>query len=53
MAGAGDDVVHLVARQLSTFARLRALSDFDLYFIGIHEVFGGYAETSGGYLLDG
>ncbi|OAV68215.1 hypothetical protein Barb4_02161 [Bacteroidales bacterium Barb4] len=53
MAGAGDDVVHFVAGQLSTFTRLRALSDFDLYFIGIHEVFGGYTETSGGYLLDG
>ena len=48
-----DHVVHLEARQLSAFTRLGTLGDLDLYFVGIHQVFGCHAETSRSHLLDG
>ena len=53
VADPGDDVIHLVAGQLTAFAGLGALRHFDLQFVGVHEVMRGDAEASGGHLLDG
>ena len=46
MAHAGNGLVDLVTGQLSAFAGLRALGDFDLQLVGVDEVFGGDAEAS-------
>ena len=51
VAGAGDDVVHLIARQLSALAGLRALRHLNLYLLGIDEIFRRHAEAAGGDLL--
>src|SRR5262249_16146346 len=53
MAHLGDDLIDLVARELAAFARLAALSNLDLHYVGIDEIFGGDAETAGSHLLDG
>ena len=53
MADAGNDVIHFMARQLPTFARLGALGHLDLQFVGVDEISGGHAKTPGGHLLDG
>ena len=42
----GDNLVHLEARQLSTFTGLGSLCHLNLYFFCIHEVFSRHAETS-------
>ena len=51
VARLGDDVVHLVARQLSPLARLGTLRHLDLYFLGIGQVLRRHAEASRGNLL--
>ena len=53
MPHAGDHFIHLVAGQLSTFAGFRALGDFDLQLVGVGQVGGRYAESSGSDLLNG
>ena len=52
MAQAGDEVGHLVARQLAALARLGALRHLDLEFVGLHQVARGDAEARRGDLLD-
>ncbi len=49
----GDPLVHLVAGQLTTLARLGALRHLDLDVIGVDQVLGGHAEPAGRNLLDG
>ena len=53
MTGFGYHLIHLEARQLTAFTRLRALCHFNLYFIGIDEVFRRHSEPSGCHLFDG
>ena len=53
VARLGDDLVHLVAGQLSAFAGLCALRHLDLQFVGVDQVIGGDAEAAAGHLLDG
>src|SRR5262249_5780743 len=48
----GDFSGHLVAGELAAFTRLGALGDFDLQFVGGHQVFGSYAKARRGDLLD-
>ncbi len=50
---AGDDFIHLVSGKLAAFAGLRALRDFDLQIVGVHQIICGNAETGGSHLLDG
>ena len=38
--------------ELTSFARLSALSNFNLNFVGIGEVLAGHAKPAGGYLFD-
>ncbi|CAB4728726.1 unannotated protein [freshwater metagenome] len=52
MASLRHPWVHLVSRELSTLAWLRALRHLDLKVIGIHEVFACYTESSRCNLLD-
>ena len=49
----GDPGADLVAGQLTALAGLGALGDLDLDVVGVHQIFGGDAETPGGDLLDG
>ncbi len=51
VAGLGDDVVHLEARQLAALARLCTLGHLDLDLFGVDEVFGSHTETAGSDLL--
>ena len=51
MACLGDNLVHLEAGQLTALSRLGTLGHLDLDLFGIHQVFGGHTETSGGNLL--
>ena len=53
VTGTGYHFVHLIAGQLSAFARLGALCNLDLYFIRIYQIFGSHAKTSRSYLFDG
>ena len=52
VAGPGDDLVDLVARQFSAFARLGALGDLDLELVRVGQVPGGDAEAARRDLLD-
>ena len=52
MTGAGNDLVHLVTRQLASFSRLCALGDLYLYLAGVHQVLGCHTEAPGRHLLD-
>ena len=47
----GDNLVNLKARQLSALTRFCSLCHLNLYLLGIHQVLGGYTETSTGNLL--
>src|SRR5205085_8504620 len=47
-----DVLVDLVAWQLATLARLRALGDLDLQLVGVDQVVGGDAEAARRHLLD-
>ena len=51
VARLGNDLVHLVARQLAAFAGLCALRHLDLQLVGVDQVVGGYAKASAGNLL--
>ena len=51
MAQLGDELVDLVAGQLSALAGLGALRHFDLQFVGVDQVLGGDAEARRGHLL--
>ena len=42
----GDNLVHLEARQLSTFTRLGSLCHLDLYLFCVHQIFSRHTETS-------
>src|SRR5258705_8222603 len=53
MPGARDHGVHLVPRELSSFARLGTLRDLDLQLAGVDEVFRRHAEARRRDLLDG
>ena len=53
VADSGDDLVDLVAGELTAFARFRALGHLDLQLVGVDQVLVGDAEPSGGHLLDG
>ncbi|OIQ83878.1 hypothetical protein GALL_343050 [mine drainage metagenome] len=48
----GDVFGHFSARQLTAFARLRALRHLDLDLIGIGQVLGRHAKAAGSHLLD-
>ena len=48
----GNDMIHLMTRQLASFTGFCALGDLDLDIVGVDQVFGGYAETPGSDLLD-
>ena len=50
---ARDELVHLVRRELSALARLRALSKLDLQVLRAAQVLDRHAEASGRHLLDG
>ncbi len=45
--------LHFLAGELSTLARLSALSNLDLQLICVSQVVGSHAEPAGGDLLDG
>ena len=47
----GNDVVDLVARQLSALTGLGTLCHLDLYLLSVDKVFRGDTETSGSHLL--
>jgi len=47
-----DPRIHFFPRQLAAFARLGALCDFDLDFVGIHEIMNRDAEAAGRNLFD-
>ncbi len=49
---ARDEFADLVSGKLAAFAGLGALGDFDFQLFGVNQVLGGYAEASGGDLLD-
>ena len=51
VAQTGDQLGDLVTGELTTFAGLGALGDFDFDFLGMGEVFGGDPEASGRHLL--
>ena len=53
VAALGNPGIDLRAGQLTALAGLRALSHFDLDFLGGHQVFAGDAEPGGCHLLDG
>ena len=38
--------------KLPAFAGLGSLRDFDLQFVGVHQIIGGDAEAPGGHLFD-
>lgn len=48
-----EQYLHFLARQLSTLARLSALSNLDLQLICVSQVVGSHAESARGNLLDG
>ena len=50
--GLGDLWQHFMAGQFAAFARLRALDDLNLDFVGVDEVVAGHPETAGGDLFD-
>ena len=52
VARLGNPRIHLVARQLSTLARLGSLRHLDLQVVGVHEVFAGDTKAAAGHLLD-
>ena len=52
MTRRGDDLVDLVTRKFSAFARLRSLSDFDLQLVGVSQVPACDAEPSRRDLLN-
>ena len=52
MTSLTDRRIYLFARQLTAFTRFGPLSTFNLQFFRINQVFGRYAETTGGNLLD-
>ena len=52
VADPGDDLIHLVARQLAAFAGLCALRHLDLQFARVHEVVARDAEAARGHLFD-
>ncbi len=52
VAQEADVFTHFVARQLTAFTRLGALSHLDLDLIRVGQVFGGDTETARGHLLD-
>ncbi len=45
--------LHFLAGELSTLARLSALSNLDLQLICVSQVVSSHAEPAGGNLLDG
>ena len=49
----GNHLSHLVTRQLTPLAGLGSLRHFDLNFLGTGQIFGSYAKTTAGNLLDG
>src|SRR3546814_10074130 len=51
MADLGDVLVHLVTGKLAALARLCALRHLDLDIVGVHQIFGGDAETPRRHLL--
>src|SRR5450432_2037236 len=53
MARPRDMLVHLVTRQLPTFARLGPLRDLDLKFVGVNQIVAGHAKACRCDLLDG
>ena len=53
MSKARDQGGHLEAGKLAAFAGFGALSDLDLDFTTLVEIFGGHPEASGRHLLDG
>ena len=52
VAQPGDEIGHLVRRELAAFARLGALHDLDLQLLGPHQILGGDPEPGGRHLLD-
>ena len=52
MAQAGNVVIHLDARQLTTFAGFCTLDDLDLQFVGIGEVVDCHAKSAASHLFD-
>ena len=52
MAQASDEFGDFVAGELSAFAGLGTLGDFDFEFFGVSEIFGCNAEACAGHLLD-
>ena len=48
-----DVLIHLMARKLSAFTRLRPLRHLDLNIIGIDQIFRRHAKAAGRHLLDG
>ena len=53
VAHAGDYLVHLMARKLSTLARLCTLGNLNLQFTGVYKVFSRDSESAACDLLDG
>ena len=53
MPHAGDVLIHLMARKLPAFTRLRPLRHLDLDIIGIDQIFRRHAKAPGCHLLDG
>ena len=51
VAGLGNHLVHLEARQLSALAGLRALRHLDLYLLGVHQILRRHAEATTGHLF--
>src|SRR6056297_1502 len=49
---AGDQIIDLATRQLTTLTGLGALGDLDLHDISAPQVFGSDPETTGSHLLD-
>ena len=52
-ARVGNQLGHLITRELSALARFGALRHLDLYLVRIGQVLGGDAKAAGGHLLDG
>ena len=53
MPRGGDHLVDLVAGELTPLARLRALGNLDLQFVGVGEIPARHTEAAGSHLLDG
>ena len=53
VADLGNDLVHFIAGQLTSFTGLCPLGDFDLELIGVGQVPHGHTEATGSHLLNG